>query len=156
MPNYGMLPFGGVLVDQSTGVTTSGTSSALTVPIAQSYRFMIEMRTFTATNLTLDVFLASSVDGTVYNEIAHFAQITTSGQGRQMLIRPYLGVGDAATEGALPCLTQGVDGATGATAVALNGPFNPQFVKVRWVTGAAVTTCQFRVVYFAQPQGSAD
>lgn len=156
MPNLGILPFGGTLVDQSTGVTTSGTSAVVTLPLAQSYRFMLEMLTFSATNLTLDVFLATSPDGTNYFEILHFAQVTTSGQGRQMLVRPYLGVGDAATEGAMPGLTFGVDGASGATAIVNNGPINPQFMKVRWVTGAAITTCQFRVRYMAVPPDAAD
>jgi len=116
----------------SQTITTSGTSSAITLPPASSYRIIVQINTVSGTSPTLVVALATSADGgTTYNEVVSTSTMTTTGAGRQLLIRPYLGIGDAATEAACPLL--GV--ADLAAAVVNNGPINPQFVKFRWIAG---------------------
>src|SRR5277367_3443416 len=97
MPNFGMLPQGGTLLALAT-VTTSGTSAALTLPPASSYRLVVQVQTVSGTLPTLQLIVATSMDaGTTYNEILTTTSCTTSGAGAQLLTRPYLGIGDVAT-----------------------------------------------------------
>lgn len=155
MPNLGMFPLVQTLVTLATQ-TTNGTSANLQVQQSDSYRFIVEVKTVSGTSPTLDVFLATGDDGgpnttaTNYVEFLHFAQMTTTGQGRQALIRPYLGFGDTATEQAAPLLGT-VDGATGATAVTTNGPFDPTNVKVRWVIGGTSPSFAFAIKVIGVP-----
>src|SRR5947207_15665741 len=125
MPNFGMLPLGSTLLGLAT-VTTNGTSAALTLPPASSYRFIVQVQTVSGTTPTLVVALATSADaGTTYNEIISTTTLSTSGAGDQLLIRPYLGIGDVATRAAVSLLGT----ADLAAAVVNNGPIIPGFIK---------------------------
>lgn len=156
MPNSGMFPQVGALL-AATAQTTSGTSSATSLPFCQSYKFMLDVSTMGGTTITLDVFLATSDDGgTTYYEFLHFAQVTTSGQGSYVNLRPFQGIGEASTNGALPNLTNGQDGATGSTVVAANGPFDPRYMKVRWIVNSGTTTANFAVRFIGVPFGASD
>ena len=144
MPNFGVFPLSSFLLSGQTA-TTNGTSGVLSLgtdsaagsmKLGSSYRVTVELLTAssTVTNFNLGLF-ASDDNGTVYHGILGFSALTTSGQGRSALIRPYLGIGDAATVVTSPILGS-TDYASNVDVVA-NGPFDPRFLKARWV---AVTT----------------
>src|SRR5215472_5058929 len=152
MPNFGMLPFGGTLLATATQ-TTTGTSANLVLPPASSYRIVVQVNTVSGTTPTLVVILATSFDGgTSYNEIISTSTMTTTGSGQQLLIRPYLGIGDAATNAASTLL--GV--ADLAAAVVNNGPIIPQFIKLRWICSGTTPSFAFQVQYAAVPQDLSD
>jgi len=61
-----------------------------TLPSSSSYRFIVKWQTVSGTSPTCRLWWRLRwTNGTTYNEILSFANLTTSGQGRQMLIRPY-------------------------------------------------------------------
>jgi hypothetical protein len=147
-----MLPFGGTLLGLAT-VTTSGTSAALTLPPASSYRLVIQSQTVSGTLPTLVAIVATSMDGgTTYNEILSSSTITSSGLGQQLLIRPYLGIGDAATSASSTLLGT----ADMAAAIVNNGPMIPQFIKIRWVISGTTPSIAWQVQYAAVPQDLSD
>lgn len=160
MPNQGMLPQVQTLLALAT-VTTNGTSANIsTLPAASSYRFFLKVKTVSGTSPTLDVFLATSYDatagaGTDYVTFLHFAQVTTTGLGRQAAIRPYLGSGDTAQESQSAFFTL-ADGATGSTAIVVNGPINPSALKVRWVAGGTSPSFAFEIGVISLPQDLSD
>ena len=149
MPNLSMLPLTGTLVGLATQ-TASGTSGVLQIPNASSYRFVVQTNTVSGTSPTLQIILATSFDGgTTYNEFLSFANLTTTGVGRQLTWRPYLIGGDLATSAI--CGNLGVtDMAAGD--VAINGPINPALIKVRWVLTGTTPSFAFQVQYAAVPQ----
>jgi hypothetical protein len=152
MPNFGMFPQTQILLALATQ-TTSGTSAALTLAPASSYRLIVQAQTVSGTTPTLVVALATSFDnGATYNEILSTSTATTSGVGQQLLIRPYLGMGDAATSAA--CSLLGT--ADIAAAVVNNGPINPQFIKLRWILSGTTPSFAFQVAVIAVPQDSSD
>lgn len=152
MPNFGMLPFGGTLLGLAT-VTTSGTSAALTLPPASSYRLIVQSQTVSGTLPTLVLIVATSMDGgTTYNEILSTSTITSSGLGQQLLIRPYLGIGDAATSASSTLLGT----ADIAAAVVNNGPICSNYIKLRWVVSGTTPSLAFQVQYAAVPQDLSD
>lgn len=153
MPNFGMLPLGGTLLGLAT-VTTSGTSANLSLPPASSYRFIIQTQTVSGTLPTLSVLFATSMDaGTTYNEILSITTaLTTSGQGQQLLIRPYLGIGDVATSAA--CSLLGTLDLT--TNIINNGPIIPGFIKIRWVVAGTTPSFAWQVQFAAVPQDLSD
>lgn len=157
MANLGLLPLGnGTLYDgNTTAVTTSTTSGVLTVPLADSYRWIMLVNTVSGTTSpTLDVYLDTSADGTNYFPFLHFAQATTSGAGQQAIMRPFMGTGDVATTAAANLLGT-LDGATGSTAIVQNGPINIQKIKVRAVIGGSGSpSFNFLVQYIALAGGS--
>jgi hypothetical protein len=153
MPNFGMLPQGTTLLALAT-TTTSGTSAALTLPPASSYRLLVQVQTVSGTLPTLQVIVATSCDaGTTYNEILSYANLTTSGQGRQMMIRPYLGIGDVATVGGSALLGT-ADLAAGD--LVNNGPIVPGFIKIRWVHGGTTPSFAWQLQLIAVPQDLSD
>jgi|SRR5437879_4707761 len=153
MPNFGMLPQGGTLLALAT-VTTSGTSAALTLPPASSYRLIVQAQTVSGTLPTLVVALATSCDaGTTYNEIISSTTITTTNTGDQLLIRPYLGIGDVATRASTVLLGGTPDL---AAAVVNNGPIVPGFIKLRWIISGTTPSFAFQVQFIAIPQDLSD
>jgi len=153
MPNFGALPLGTTLLGLAT-VTTSGTSAALTLPPASSYRFIVQAQTISGTLPTLQVIVATSCDaGTTYNEILSFSTITASGFGQQMMVRPYLGIGDAATA-ASSTLLGTADMAAGQ--LVNNGPIVPGFIKLRWVISGTTPSIAWQFQYIAVPQDLSD
>ncbi len=153
MPNFGMLPLGSTLLGLAT-VTTNGTSAALSLPPASSYRFIVQAQTISGTLPTLQVIVATSLDGgTTYNEILQFTTIPPTAQGQQMMVRPYLGIGDAATT-AITALLGTADLAAGQ--IVNNGPIVPGFIKVRWIISGTTPSFAFQVQYIAVPQDLSD
>lgn len=152
MPNFGVLPQQNTLLALATQ-TQSGTSAALTLPPASSYRLIVQAQTVSGTSPTLVLALATSADnGTTYNEILSTTTITSSGLGQQLLIRPYLGIGDAATSASSTLLGT----ADIAAGVVNNGPINPQFIKLRWIIAGTTPSFAFQVQYIAVPQDLSD
>lgn len=153
MPNFGLLPIGSTLVALATQ-TTNGTSAVLTLPPASSYRLIVQVQGVSGTTPTLQVIVSTSFDGgTTYNEILSFANLTTSGQGRQMLIRPYLGIGDVATVAA--CSLLGTANLAAGDLVN-NGPIVPQFVKINWVLTGTSPSFAFQIGLIAVAQDLSD
>lgn len=153
MPNFGMFPLSSFLLSGQTA-TTNGTSANLTLPLGQCYRFTVELLTASSTTTNLSVsFFSSSDAGTTYHGIGALTALTTSGTGRSMLIRPYLGIGDAATAVNAPILGT-TDYATNADVVA-NGPFDPRYIKIRYLV-ASTGTVTFNVKADVVPQDQSD
>lgn len=153
MPNFGMLPQTAVLLAQATQ-TTNTTSATVKLPGASSYRLILQVQTVSGTSPTMQVNVATSCDnGTTFNEVLQFTQVTTSGQGRQMLIRPYLGIGDAATEQV--CSLLGTADLASAQVVN-NGPLNPAYIQVRSIFGGTTPSFAWALHYIALPQDLAD
>ena len=152
MPNFGMPPQQMLLLAKGT-VTTNGTSANLTLPPASSYRIICQVNTITGTTPTLVMILATSFDnGTTYNEI--LSSVTMSTCGSQFTVRPYLGIGDAAT-----CQNSVLLGAATdlAAAVVNNGPINPGFIKLRFVvSGTSPSFGAVNVFVGAVPQDLSD
>lgn len=151
MPNFGMLPYSAVL-DART-VTAPTTSSTLTLPPASSYRIIVQVGTVSGTSPTLVVALCTSFDGGVtYNEIITTSTLSTSGQGWQLLVRPYLGIGDAATGQATALLGT----ANLAAATYNNGPIDPRYVQLRYITGGTSVSFAVNVGIISVPQDLSD
>jgi hypothetical protein len=161
MAQFGMLINPQTLLAIAT-VTTTGTSGNLTLAPGAGYRFFLKVKTVSGTSPTLDVFLSTSYDataaaGTDYETFLHFAQVTTSGLGRQMSFRPYLSAGDVALESQSAFFgTGGADGATGSTAIAVNGPINNSAIKVRWVAGGTSPSFAFEIGVISVSQDLSD
>jgi len=152
MPNFGMLPQTNTLLALAT-VTTSGSSAALTLPSASSYRILFQTNTVSGTLPTLVGGIATSFDGgATYNEVLSTSTISTAGIGQQLLIRPYLGIGDAATTQ----FTALLGTANVAAGLANNGPLNPALIKVFWVISGTTPSFAFQVQYAAVPQDLSD
>lgn len=154
MPNFGMLTQGATLLALATQ-TTSGTSAEIALPPASSYRFLVQVQTVSGTSPTLVLAMATTADnGTTYNEILSSTTLTTSGQGDQILVRPYLGIGDVATRAATSLLGT----ADLAAAVVVNGPFlgTRGTIKLRWILGGTTPSFAFQVQIFAVPQDVSD
>ena len=153
MPNFGMLPLGNTLFSPAT-ITTNTTTAALTLPSASSYRFIVQVNTVSGTSPTLVFILATSFDGgTTYNEILSTTSMTTTGIGQQLMVRPYLGIGDAATAAATSLLGT----ADIAAAIVNNGPIIPGFVKLRFVvSGTSPSYGSVTVGLIAVPQDLSD
>jgi len=153
MPNLGMFPNAQVLLALATQ-TTSGTSAAITLPPAQSYRIIVQCNTVSGTTPTLVLALATSFDnGTTYTSVLSSTTATTSGQSPQILFRPYMAGGDVATSQMGTLVGTGGDI---AAAVVNNGPVNPQFIKLRWVVSGTTPSFAFQVGLIAMPQGGSD
>jgi hypothetical protein len=154
MPNFGTLTQGTTLLALATQ-TTTGTSAAIALPPASSYRFIVQVQTVSGTTPTLVVAIATSADnGTTYNEILTTTTLTTTGQGDQLLVRPYLGIGDAATRAATSLL--GTADLVAATVA--NGPMLGTLgqIKLRWILSGTTPSFAFQVQLFAVPQDLSD
>jgi hypothetical protein len=154
MPNFGMLGQGQTLLALATQ-TTSGTSAAITLPPASSYRIIWQVQTVSGTLPTLVGIVAATADGgATYNEILSTSTMTTSGAGQQVMVRPYLGIGDAATQ-AVCSLLGTADIAAG---IVNNGPFlaTGGQIKLRWVASGTTPSFAFQVQLFAVPQDMSD
>ena len=154
MPNFGVLGQGTTLLALAT-VTTSGTSAAINLPPASSYRFVWQVQTVSGTTPTLVGIVAATADsGTTYNEVLSTSTMTTSGAGQQVMVRPYLGIGDAATQTASALLGT----ADLAAGIVANGPFlaTQGQIKLRWVVSGTLPSFAFQVQLFAVPQDLSD
>src|SRR6266704_3861236 len=152
MPNFGMFPQQTTLLALAT-VTTSGTSGLITLPPGSSYRLMVECQTVSGTTPTLVLIVATSFNnGTTYNEVLSTTTLTTTNTGDQLLVRPYLGIGDAATRASMVLLGGAVDL---AAAGVNNGPLNPQNIKLRWVISGTLPSFAFQVGAIILPQDNA-
>lgn len=122
-----------VLVASAT-ITTNTTSAALTLPSAQSYRFLVSINTVTGTSPTLIATIATSFDGgTTYQDVLTSTTMSTTGQGCSIVFRPYLASGDVATSQGSSLTSVATINPTAATVA--NGPINPQYIKVKYVVG---------------------
>ena len=153
MPNFGQFPQQSTLLAQTTITTTSTQATANPLPPASSYRIICQVNTVSGTSPTLVMALVTSFDGgTTYNQVCTTSTMTTSGQGQQLLIRPYLGIGDAATNAAT-ALQGSVNLAAG---VVNNGPLNPQNFYLAFTAGGTSPSFSVKVGVIAVPQDLSD
>jgi len=112
--------------------------------------------TASSTNTTsFNVGIYSSSDGgTTYDLIAWTSQMSQILGGEQLLFRPFLNAGDAATTFQNFILGTNTAGAT--TAIVANGPFDNRFIKVAWSVAGTSPSCTFAVKYTAIPQDLSD
>lgn len=151
MPNLQLFPLSYAILSGSA-VTTNGTSANFALPLGQSYRMTVELLTASSTTTNHSVGLYASSDaGTTYHGILGLTALTTSGQGISAVFRPYLGVSDAATVVSPAGVLGTTDFATNANVVA-NGPFDPRYLKLRWLT-ASTGTVTFNVKFDVMPTG---
>lgn len=157
MPNLGLLPLQGTLVNNiTTATTTSGVSGALSIPLCGSYRMVLEVHTVSGTSPTLDVFVSTSQDGgSNYNQFLHFAQATTSGAGAQLVFCPFK-IGQQSASSGASALDGTATLATGATAIVNDAPIDPAHVKVRWVVSGTTPSFAFAVKWNGEPAGASD
>ena len=154
MPNLGMFPLAQTLLASQT-ITTTGSSAVLTVPFASSYRIAVEVTASSTNTTSFNVGLYSSSDGgTTYDLVAWTTQMSNILGGQQFLIRPYLGLGDAATTQTNYIL--GTNTPAANTQVVNNGPFDPRFVKVGWTVAGTSPSCTFSVKMTSVPQDLSD
>jgi hypothetical protein len=158
MPNFGMFPQQQTLLALATQ-TTTGASATLTLPPASSYRIMVEVQTVSGTTPTLVLGIATSFNGgATFDQILTTTTLTTSSQGAQLLVRPYLGIGDVATSQAMTFMATPFTGTPAALAAATinNGPINPQSIKLTWVLSGTTPSFAFQVGVIAVPQDLSD
>ncbi len=153
MPNFGMFPQTGVLLATTT-VTASATSAAIQLPPAQSYRIIAQVGTVSGTSPTMYVELCTSFDaGATYNCIMSSGSLTASGLGWQWVIKPFQGAGEAATS-AVSSVTGTAD--LGTSVGIINGPINPQFIKIRYVVTGTSPSFALTVQYCCFVQDLSD
>lgn len=111
----------------STAYTTTTTSSAFAIPLAETYQIVINATAVTGTSPTLDAQLSTSVDkGTTYITLPlRSTQITAAGKS-VMVFKLGLGGNEVALES--------VAAATGGT-LAKNCVFDPDYMKVVFTIG---------------------
>lgn len=120
----------------ATSATTSTvTGSSFALPIADSYKFIVDVGAVTGTSPTLDVAFQESPDnGVHWYTFAKFAQITATGQ-RSLIFTPQVAVNQAASEQAI---------ANTGAAVAINAPIFYGNVRVLATVGG--TTPSFATI----------
>src|SRR5215467_7115682 len=151
MPNFGVFPLGSTLLATTTATTTNGSTNtgstgALTIGLASAYRFAVEVSTASGTITNLNVGIYSSCDGgTVYDLVAWTTALTTAG-GQQLLFRPFLNAGDAATT--ITNYILGTNTAATNAAIVSNGPIDSTHIKVAWqLAGTNTASISFAVKY---------
>jgi hypothetical protein len=111
--------------------STTATSAAFAIPLADRYSFYMNVTTATAG--TMDVVFLTSVDGgtTYLNVPWRFAQVTTNTGGLVLNVRTGLGNGYDATA---PTGTGTLIADTGG-ALALSAIVDPRYIKVKYTIG---------------------
>lgn len=154
MPNFGLFPLASTLVASAT-VTTNGNTANLTIPLASSYRFTVEVTASSSNTSQLNVGIYSSTDGgTTYGLIAWTTNMSQTLGGQQFLFRPFLNAGDTAT--VVTNYILGTVTAASNTQLVNNGPFDPRFIKVAWVCPGTSSSCTFAVKVTSIPQDLSD
>ena len=154
MPNFGVFPLAQTLVASQT-ITTTGNTAAITIPLASSYRFSVEVTASSTNTTSFNVGVYSSSDGgTTYNLIAWTTQMSNILGGAAFVMRPYLGIGDAAT--AFQNYILGTVTAAANAQIIQNGPFDNRFVKIAWSVAGTSPSCTFAVKLTSVPQDLSD
>lgn len=96
------------LVAAGTVVAATGNSGNLTIPLADSYAFVLNVTAASGTTETLDCALQVSPDqGTTWFDWFRFAQVTTSAVTRRLIVQPMQGRGEAGSEAAITAAASG-------------------------------------------------
>lgn len=110
-------------------VSATGNSAAITLPLAESYMFILDC-TAINTGTTMDVALQTSLDGgTSYYGVAKFAQITTVAIATRLAMQPVLARGEAASSGNVG---NSITEMTAGAAIIGNLPLT-QDIRFRWI-----------------------
>ena len=94
-------PYAATLV-ASTTYTATTSSALLTLPLADSYSFILDTTAASGTSPTMDVAIQINPDGagTTMYSVLRFAQVTGTNQQR-ITVQPIQGRGEAGTQAAL-------------------------------------------------------
>ena len=130
----------------STAYTTTTTSAAFAIGVADTYDLIFNCTAATGTSPTVDPVLQTSVDGgtTYVNLPLRCTQITAAGV-RHLVFRLGLGLNEVALE------NSAAD--TGGT-LAKNCVFDPNFMKVKFTVGGTNPSVTIQVFLAAVPAAS--
>ena len=91
-PTYISLVYSGV------GTNATGNGSAFTLPLLDSYAFILDVTSAAGTTEKLDLAIQFTPDGgTTWYDWWRFAQVTTSAVTQCLVVQPMLGHGEAGT-----------------------------------------------------------
>lgn len=140
-----ILPSNPTLLYSGATVTTTANSSTFSLPMADSYSFILAVTTPGGTTETLDVAIQTSPDGgTTFYDWWRFTQVTTAAVTHCLTVQPWQGVGEA---GSIAVITAA---ATGAMNV--NKPFcNPCRIALT-IGGTLPTYATIKVWVITSPR----
>lgn len=132
-----------------TTVIATGSSAAITLPIADSYSFIMEVSgSISGTTETLDMAIQTSPDGgTTYYDWWRFAQVTTAAATRCLTVQPMQGRGEAGSEAAIT--------AAGTGQISSNKPFSNPIKLTYTISGTSPSYAVVKVWVIAQIRATA-
>lgn len=123
-----------VNIQASVTKTATFTGATIEIPLAECYRFILDVTAISGVDTTLDVVIQDAMDHNAatpatFYPVARFAQISTAAgaQQRMLVLQPALGRGEPAVETAI--------GSTGG-ALAQNAPLTKKIRHVATIAGA--------------------
>lgn len=130
-------------------VTATASSSAITLPLADSYSFIMEVSgTISGTTETLDMAIQTSPDGgTTYYDHWRFAQVTTAAITQCLTVQPIQGRGEAGSNVTVT--------AAGTGAITNNKPFANPIRFTYTISGTSPSYAVVKVWVIAQPRATA-
>jgi len=118
-------PYSKFIVAAGTVVAATSNSAVITLPLADSYAFVLSVTAAAGTTETLDAAIQITPDGgTTWFDWFRFAQVTTSAVTRRLVVQPLQGRGEAGTETAIT--------AAGTGALNANAPFPGSNMQIRF------------------------
>ena len=135
-----------------SGAPGSTTSAVLTLPLADSYAFVLNVTAITGTSPTLDVALQVTPDGgTTWFDWLRWAEVTgNTAVTRRMIVQPIQGRGEAATEAAI---TAGTTNSVLIQNVPMPGALSQ--IRFRYTIGGTSPNYTLGIFMFAQVKQSA-
>jgi hypothetical protein len=134
-----------------SGAPGSQTSTAFTLPLGDSYAFVLNVTAITGTSPTLDCAIQVTPDnGTTWFDWWRFAQITANAATTHRLtVQPIQGRGEAGTETTITA------GGTGALNANCPAPGALSQVRIRYTLGGTSPNYTLGIFLFAQTKQSA-
>ena len=136
------------LIYSATTFNATANTPTFTLPVGESYSFILDVGTPSGTSETMDAALQISPDGgTTWYDWARFAQVTTSVVSRRLNLQPLQGRGEAGSEAVITAAATGAIntnvpmpiGVTNACRFALTlGGTTPSYATVKiWMVVSA-------------------
>jgi len=146
MPEQLLTSYSASLFSGST-VAASASGTGTTLPLADSYAFILDVGTITGTSPTFDVCIQTSPDGgTTWYDWWRFAQVTAAGQ-RRLIVQPIQGRGEAGSEAAIT--------SNGTGALNANAPIQAAQARVHiQVGGTSPSAATLKVWLIASPRAT--
>lgn len=141
-----LAPYTATLV-ASNAISATGSTAAITLPLADSYAFILNVTAAGGTTETMDMAIQITPDnGTTWFDWFRFAQVTTAAVTRRLVVQPLQGRGEAGTEVAITAAASG--------AVNANAPMSSK-VRFTYTLGGTLPTYTFVIYLIAQPRATA-